>query len=158
MIKFATEIKWGVLFTIAGLLWAVLEKTLGWHDENIAKHAIYTNFFAVIAIAVFAFALLEKRNKDFGGKMTWVQGFVSGIVISVVVAILAPLSQYITHEFISPNYFDNAIAHAVENAGMTQQNAETWFNFNSYTLQAAFGALAMGVVTAAVVALFVKRK
>lgn len=158
MKKFATEIKWGILFTLAALLWMVLEKALGWHDVHIAKHALYTNFFSVIAIAVFVFALLEKRNKDFAGKMSWAQGFVSGIIISAVVALLSPLSQYLTHEIISPDYFNNAIANAVENVGMTKENAEAWFNYKSYTLQAAFGALAMGVVTAAIVALFVKRK
>lgn len=158
MKKFATEIKWGVLFTLAQLVWMFLEKTLGWHDTLIEKHAIYTNFFAIIAIAVFVFALIEKRNKDLNGKMTWTQGFVSGIVISVVVAILAPLAQYLTHEFISPDYFANAIDHAVTNVGMTQENAEAWFSFNSYVIQSTFGALAMGVVTAAIVSFFVRRK
>ncbi len=158
MKKYATEVKWGVIFTVSALLWMVVEKTLGWHDTHIDKHAIYTNFFAVIAIALFVFALIEKRNKDLGGKMTWVQGFVSGIIISVVVAILAPLSQYITHEFITPDYFQNAITNAVENAGMTQENAETFFNFKSYVIQAAFGALGMGIVTSAIVALFVRKK
>ncbi len=158
MKKFATEIKWGVIFTIAGLLWMVLEKTVGWHDTLIEKHAIYTNFFAIIAIAVFVFALLEKRNKDLGGKMTWVQGFVSGIIISVIVAVLAPISQYITHEFITPDYFQNAIAYTVKNGGMSQDTAEAYFNFKSYVIQATFGALAMGVVTSAIVALFVRKK
>ncbi|GMN06617.1 hypothetical protein MTsPCn5_20060 [Croceitalea sp. MTPC5] len=158
MKKYATEVKWGVIFTVSALLWMVVEKTLGWHDAHIDKHAIYTNLFAVIAVALFVFALIEKRNKDLGGKMTWVQGFVSGIIISVVVAILAPLSQYITHEFITPDYFQNAITNAVENAGMTQENAETFFNFKSYVIQAAFGALGMGIVTSAIVALFVRKK
>lgn len=158
MKKFATEIKWGIIFTIAGLLWMVLEKALGWHDTHIDKHAIYTNLFVIIAIAIFVFALLEKRNKDLGGKMTWVQGFVSGIIISVIVAILSPLSQYITHEFITPDYFQNAITHAVENTGMTQENAETLFNFSSYRIQAAFGALGSGIVTSAIISLFVRKK
>lgn len=158
MKKFKTEIKWGILFTLAQLAWMFLEKALGWHDTHIAKHAIYTNFFAIIAVAIFVFALLEKRNKDLNGKMTWTQGFVSGIVISVVVAILAPLAQYLTHEFITPNFFKNAIEHAVNTVGMTPENAEAWFNFNSYVIQSSFGALAMGVVTAAIVALFVRKK
>ncbi|WP_350289640.1 DUF4199 domain-containing protein [uncultured Croceitalea sp.] len=158
MKKFATEIKWGVIFTIAALLWMVFEKGLGWHDENIDKQAIYTNFFAIIAIVIFIIALREKRNKDLGGKMTWFQGVASGIIISVIVAILSPLSQYLTHEFISPDYFKNAIAYAVENKGMSQENAETFFSFKSYLIQSAFGALGMGTVTSAIIALFLKKK
>ena len=158
MKKFATEIKWGVIFTIATLLWMVLEKALGWHDENIDKHAIFTNFFAIIAITLFILALLEKRNKDLGGKMTWFQGVASGMVISVIVAILSPLSQYITHEFISPDFFKNMITYAVENKGMSQENAQTFFSFKSYLIQSAFGALGMGTVTSAIVALFVRKK
>lgn len=158
MKKFTTEIKWGVIFTIATLLWMVLEKALGWHDENIDKHAIFTNFFTIIALTLFVFALLEKRNKDLGGKMTWFQGVASGMIISVVVTILSPLSQYITHKFITPDYFKNAIAYAVENKGMSQENAETWFSFKSYLIQSAFGALGMGTVISAIVALFIRKK
>ena len=158
MKNFKTEIKWGVIFTVLALLWMVLEKALGWHDVHIDKHAIYTNFFAIIAIGVFVYALLEKRNKDLGGKMTWVQGLVSGVIISVVVAILSPLSQYITHELITPDYFQNAINYSVENNFMTEENAKTYFSFKSYLIQSAFGALGMGVVTSAIVALFVRKK
>ena len=158
MKNFRTEIKWGVIFTLATILWMVLEKALGWHDALIAKHAIYTNFFAIIAITIFVFALIEKRNKDLGGKMTWVQGFVSGIIISVIVAMLSPLAQYITHEFITPDYFQNAIDYAVENDVMTLENAEAYFNFSSYRIQAAFGALGSGIVTSGIVALFIRKK
>jgi len=158
MKTYKTETKWAVIFTIVSLLWMLLEKALGWHDTHIDKHAIYTNLFALIAIAVFVFALLEKRNKDLGGKMTWVQGFISGIIISVIIAILAPLSQYITYEYITPNYFKNAIAYSVENGAMNQENAAIIFSLKSYIIQAAFGALGMGIVTSALVALCIKKK
>ena len=158
MKKFATEIKWGVIFTIATLLWTVLEKILGWHGASIHMHAIYTNLFAFVAITIFVFALLDKRKKDFGGKITWFQGFLSGVIISLIVAVLAPLSQYITHEFISPDYFKNAIEYAVENKKMSQKNAEIYFSFNSYLIQSSFGALGMGGVTSAIISLFIRKK
>ena len=158
MKKFATEIKWGVLFTLATLLWMVFEKAMGWHDVHIDKHGVYTNLFAIIAIVIFVLALREKRNKDLGGKMTWFQGVASGIIISVIVALLSPLTQYITHEFISPEFFKNAIAYAVEQKGASQKNAETFYNLKSYMIQSGFGALGMGTVTSAIVALFVRKK
>lgn len=158
MKRFAIEIKWGVIFTVISLLWMYLEKTLGWHDELIAKHAIYTNIFGIVAILIYVFALLDKRKNFFKGKMNWSQGFVSGIVVSIVVAVLTPLAQYITHAYITPQYFPNIIDHAVENGSMTREAAEEYFNLTSYILQSFFFALVVGVVTSAIVALFVRKK
>lgn len=158
MKKFAIEIKWGVIFTIVSLLWMFMEKQLGWHDELIEKQAIYTNFFGIVAIVIYVLALLDKRKNFFNGVMTWQQGFVSGMIISVVVAILSPLAQYISLEIISPEYFDNLISYAVENGRMTQENAEAYFNLKSYIIQSFFFALVVGIVTSAIVALFIRTK
>jgi len=157
MKKYAIEIRWGLIFTGIALLWMVFEKLMGWHGEKIEVHLIYTNFFAIIAIAVFVFALRDKR-RYLGGTMSWMEGFVSGAIISVIVAILSPLSQYIVHTFLSPEYFPNAIAYAVENKGMTQEAAASYFNLQNYIMQSAIGGLVMGLLTSAIVALFVRKK
>lgn len=157
MQKYAHELKWGAIFTVAALVWLYFEKLMGWHGPKIGQHATMTNIFAVVAIAVFVFALLEKRRK-LGGTMTWKQGFLSGLLISVVVAVLSPLSQWLTHSVISPEYFPNIIAHSVENGLMSRADAERTFSLGSYMVQGVVGGLVMGVVTSAVVAFFVKRK
>jgi Mn2+/Fe2+ NRAMP family transporter len=158
MKKFKIEIKWGVIFTIVALLWMVFEKLLGWHDEHIDKHYIYTNFFSIPAVLVFVFALLDKRKNFYKGKITWLEGFLSGLGISIIVAILSPLSQYITSEVITPEYFPNVINHVVEVGKMTQTEAENYFNLQNYMMQSALGGLLMGAITSAIVALFVKKK
>ncbi len=158
MKKFAIEIKWGIIFTLIALLWMVLEKSAGLHDLFIAKHAIYTNFFAIPTIAVYVFALLDKRKNFYNNKMSWLDGFLCGLVISVIVTILSPLSQYITVTFITPEYFPNAIKYAVESGKMTQEDADKYFNLSSYIMQSALGGLLMGAITSAVVALFVRKK
>ncbi|MDV6316711.1 DUF4199 domain-containing protein [Idiomarina sp. HP20-50] len=151
-----TEIKWGVLFTIAGLLWMLMERLVGLHDNYIAYHATYTNFFALIAIGIYVLALKEKREKDLNGSMTWKQGFFSGLIIAVVVAILTPISQWITHVIISPNYFDNVSAFAVTQGKMTAEEAEVYFTLGSYIVQSMLFALVIGAITAAIVAVFMK--
>lgn len=156
MKKFSIEIKWGIIFTLVGLVWMYLEKGLGWHDENIAQHAIYTNLFAIVAIILYVLALLDKRKNFYNGIMTWSQGFISGIVISVVVAVLSPIAQYFTHEFITPEYFENVIKYSVETGIYTREAAEEYFSLTSYIIQSFFFALVVGVVTSAIVAYFVK--
>lgn len=158
MKNYAIEIKWGIIFFVVSLLWMFFEKAMGWHDALISQHAIYTNFFGLLAIAIYLFAIYDKRKNYFKGKMTWKQGFVSGIILSIVVAILSPLGQYITHEFITPDYFENAIAYSAENSRMEQEDAEAYFNLQSYIIQSVSGALMMGVVSSAIVALILKRK
>lgn len=152
------EIKWAIVFTLISILWMMFEKSMGWHDELIADHALYTNWFALIAVLIYIVALLDKRKNYFKGEMRWVDGFKSGVLISIFVAILSPISQYITHEFITPEYFDNIISYSLEQGEMTQEQAEDYFSLDSYIFQSAIGALVMGIVTSAVVALFLKTK
>ncbi|WP_339647457.1 DUF4199 domain-containing protein [uncultured Salegentibacter sp.] len=158
MKNYQIEIKWGVIFFAASLLWMYFEKLMGWHDVLIAKHAIYTNFFGLIAIAIYFFAIHHKRKNFFRGKMSWRQGFVSGVILSIVIALLSPIGQLITHYLISPEYFENAIESSVERNAMKQEDAEAYFNLSSYIVQSIAGALMMGVVTSAIVALVLRKK
>lgn len=156
--KYGIELKWGVLFTVMMLLWLLLEKGLGWHDEFIGKHALYTNFVALPAIAFYVVALIDKRKNYYNGTMSYLQGFLSGVIISLVVMILSPLSQVITFMFITPDYFEHIIQYTVEQNHMTLEQAENYFNLSNYIRQSTLFAPLMGIATSAIVAVFVKRK
>ena len=136
----------------------VFERLMGWHGGNIARHATLTNLFAIPAIIIYVLALLDKRNNDLGGIMTWGQGFTSGLIITLVVVILSPLAQYLTHTVITPEYFSNVIEYAVNEDQMTREEAESYFSLSSYMFQSAIGGVIMGIVTSAIVAFFVKKK
>ena len=89
------------------------ERVTGLHDKNIGYHYIVTNFFAIAAVLVYVFALLDKRKKDFDGKMNWIQGFISGLIMTLGITILTPFAQYITLEVITPHFFENMIAYVI---------------------------------------------
>jgi hypothetical protein len=158
MKKRLIEIKWGLIFVIMMLLWMYFEKTMGWHDENIADHATYTNLVAIPSIIIYVLALLEKRKKHLNNVMSWKEGFISGMIITAVVVVLTPFSQLVTHEIITPEYFENVSAYAVDQGQMTQIEAKNYFNLKSYLWQSAVGALIMGAITSAIVALFMRKK
>jgi hypothetical protein len=63
--------------------------------------------------------------------MPWKEGFTSGIILTIVITILSPLSQYIVYTFISPQYFENIIAYSVDNNRMTREQAEAYFSLRS---------------------------
>jgi len=158
MNNYKTELKWAIYFMIVSLLWMMMERMLGWHDELIAKHAVYTNLFAVPAIIVYVLALLDKRKTDYGGVMNYKQGFMSGLIISLMVMVFSPVIQLLTTYIITPHYFPNAIANAVGSGAMTQEAAEAYFSLKSFLIQGVVGAPVMGIVTTAVVMLFIKSK
>lgn len=158
MKKFAIEIRWGIQFSILSVVWMIIEKSTGLHDQYISKQSLYTNLFGFIAIGIYTLALRDKKKNFYKGKMDWKQGFVSGIALSFVIALLSPIVQYVTFTYISPNFFTNIIDYAVSHKIQTQAQAEMFFSMKSYILQGIFNALSMGVITAALVALLVKTK
>ena len=157
MSKIKLELKWALIFTVVALLWMVLEKAMGWHGPKIDQHATLTNLFAIPAIALYVFALRDKKA-SLGGQMTWKQGFISGLVISLIIMVLTPLTQYITHAVITPEYFENAINYAVENEGKTRGEASAFFNLINYILYATISAPVFGAITSAIVALILRSK
>ena len=157
MDKYKVEIKWAFIFIGMMLTWMVLERLSGLHSTHIDKHAIFTNFIAIPAIAIYVLALLDKRKTDYDGFMTYKQGFMAGLIITVIVTIFSPLIQILISTVISPDYFANVIEYVVQEEKMTQQEAEAYFNLQSYLVQALIGTPFMGLITTAIVAIFTKK-
>ena len=136
----------------------LLEKLAGLHDEHIDKHPIFTNFIAIPAIAIYVFALLDKRKNFYKGEMTYKQGFITGLIITAIVTFLSPLTQYITSTVITPEYFPNMISYSVETGKLTQEAAKEYFNLKNYLLEVIIGTPIMGILTTAIVAIFTRKK
>ncbi len=158
MNKIQTEIKWGLIFSLSGLLWMIFEKSLGMHDEHLEQHANFTLWYAPIAIAIYILALRDKKRTAYQGQMNYLKGFISGLIMTLIVMILTPLSQYISHEFISPEYFPNIIRLTVEKGQMTQKEAEAHFTLIGYIHQSLIFAAFMGVMTSALGALLTRSR
>jgi hypothetical protein len=153
------EIKWAIIFSIVGLLWMVLEKVSGLHDEYIDYHLYLTNLFAIPAITMMVLALKEKKAKFYQGTMTYKQGLISGLILSILIAGISPLTQYITTFFITPEYFATVIKRSVELGYYpTIEEAKANFNYENYAIQGAIGALVMGIITTAIAMLFLRSK
>ena len=153
------EIKWAIIFSIIGLLWMVLEKLAGLHGKYIDYHLYLTNLFAIPAISMMVLALKEKKAKYFNGRISYIQGLVSGIILSAIIALLSPLTQWITTYVITPEYFPNVIKRSVELGYYpTTSNAAANFNYKNYAVQGAIFSFVMGLVTTSVAMIFIKSK
>jgi len=158
MDRLKVEIKWAFIFIAMTLLWMLLERLAGLHSTYIDKHMYFSNLYAIPAIAVYVFALREKKRK-LGGTMTYKQGTISGLIITAIVAIFSPLTQWIVSTLITPEYFSNIIAYSVSSGlYQTPEAAAAYFNLQNYIVQNAVSTVVMGIITTLVVALFVKSK
>ena len=153
------EIKWAIIFSLMGLVWMLLEKWSGLHDKYIDYHLYLTNLFAIPAIWVMVLALKDKKKRFYNNNIDYKQGLVSGIILSLFIAALSPLTQWITSFVITPEYFPNVIKRSVE-IGYYKTTAEAAANFNykNYAIQGAIAALMMGVVTTAIAMIFIRTK
>lgn len=158
MNKYKIELKWAIIYCMMVLLWMLLEVILGLHSEHIDLHMVTTMFFLIPMILLYIYALLDKKRNFYSGKMSYMQGFVTGIIITVIITLLSPFTQYITSEFITPDFFTNAIEYATSTAQMTPEKAQKHFNLTNYIIQGFFGSLVMGIVFSAIIAIFTRTK
>lgn len=159
MEKIKTEIKWAFLFVLATLLWMVLEKLSGLHDQHIDKQMYLTMLFMIPAIWIYVLALKDKKRNDYQGEMSYKQGFISGLIITVIVTLLSPLTQWITSTLITPHYFENVIAYSLKTGYYKSlAEAQAYFNLKNYMIQSVASAFVLGIITSAIVAFFIRTK
>lgn len=157
--KIKIEIKWAVYFTLMTLVWMLLEKICGLHGKYIDYHLYLTNLFAVPAIWFMALALKDKKKNFHNGNMNYKQGLISGIIVSAIIALLSPLTQWITSYVITPEYFPNVIKRSVEiGYYKTTAEAEANFNYKNYAINSTIFAFVFGVVTTAIAMIFIRTK
>jgi uncharacterized protein YacL len=158
MEKFKIELKWAIIFSVSLLIWMCFEKTMGWHDEKVKFQPIYTMLFGVIAIIIYVLALLNKKKNYYNNKIEWKQGFLSGAILSLLIAILTPVVLYISFKYISPDYFTNIINYKIENSKMTLEDAKKYFSMSNYMYTNTFSTLSNGIVISAIISYFIKSK
>lgn len=157
MKKFAIEIKWGIRYAFLWILWLFIEKSSGYYESKISDYALYSMLFTIVTIFVYYVAIKEKKKNFFKDEMSWKQACVTGIFLTIVMAVLTPFCQIIFHKAIAPEFFPNMIEYSVSK-GNSKEVAENYFNLSSFIIQNIFSTLSLGVVISAVVALFLQTK
>lgn len=158
MKNFSIEIKWAFIIGFLGLIWIFVEKYLGYHDEKVGWYQLFSILFFPFMVLGYYFGLREKKHKYYNGNLSWSHGFISGIIISAILTLLAPFGQFLTHNFLSPDLSAKAIELATSKDTMTFEQANTYYSLNSYMMQSVFTTLSTGVVIGAVIAYFIRTK
>ncbi|MEO6683083.1 MAG: DUF4199 domain-containing protein [Ginsengibacter sp.] len=159
MSDISVEIKWAIIFSVSSLLWMLLEKLTGLHGRYIGYHMFFTNLFAIPAIWIFYLAVKDKKNRNRLRKMTYKQGFITGLNLILIIVLLSPLTHWISTSIISPEYFPNEIRRTLDlGYYKTIAEAEKNINYKKYVIQGITSTFIMGIFTTAIVMLFLRTK
>lgn len=150
-----TAIRFGVIFSLMQFVWIIGEYLVGLHTVYIAQHATWTNAVLIPSIAIMVWGL-HARKAELGGEISYLQSLGQGLGVGVTVGILSVGVQYLFFTYINPNFFDDFIGYAVDNQLANLDEAEAYFNFTNYAVQAAVFAPLAGLATNSVAGLFLK--
>ncbi|OYU79436.1 MAG: hypothetical protein CFE23_14145 [Flavobacterium sp. BFFFF1] len=158
MKKFAIEIKWAIRYIFVFLAWVFLEKYCGAYDENVGSYFLFSFGFYIFAFLIYLMALKDKKEHYFSNQLEWKQGTVSGIYMTVFIAILMPVAQIIIQKAIAPEFFPNMIKHSLASKNANAQAIREYFSFPDYITHSIFLALSVGMIYAAAASAVLKTK
>jgi hypothetical protein len=158
MKKFSIEFKWALITILIFLAWMTLEKELGFHDEKIKWEPLFNILYVLPLFLLYFLALLDKKTNYYKGNMNWKQGIIAAIVISFIMVLFSPISQFILHEFISPNFLNNTIKYTVAAKKLSLEGAKEYTTLSSSIWKNISDSLSFGVVIGAIVAYILKSK
>uniref|UniRef100_UPI00404980E0 DUF4199 domain-containing protein n=2 Tax=Flavobacterium sp. TaxID=239 RepID=UPI00404980E0 len=158
MKQFSIEFRWAFTYLLAQTLWIMLEKTLGFHQEKIQYQPVFSMLFIFVLILIYTLAIREKKAKVYQGNMTWREGFVSGLMLTLIMALFTTMTEYTKHNVISPYFLDNMKALILKEGKMSVENANEFFSFSNTLSQSIFYVISVGVVITSIVSLIVRSK
>lgn len=151
---YRVEIKWAIYYSIFLLIWFVIEKIFGLHDERIALQQNVSFFILIPTVAFYVLEMVNKRKQFYSGRMTYFQGFITGIIYTVCIMILTPLVQFICYFIISPGYFKNLVDYSLSTGVYNNVQAAQQFTLGNFLFINEVFIMLTGVVFAAFIPLF----
>ncbi|AWA30819.1 hypothetical protein HYN48_12425 [Flavobacterium magnum] len=158
MKKFAIEIKWAIRYIFVYIAWVFLEKYTGAYDTHIENYIWYSFGFYILAFLIYLMAVKEKKTAYFGNSMDWKQGSISGIYMTLFIAILMPFAQIVIQKSIAPEFFPNMIRRAMASKNANPQAIRDYFSFPDYITQTVFMTLSIGMLYATAASRVVRNK
>lgn len=157
-IPYRTELKGALWFSGIRLGWTAAERLLGLHDTHIQHQHTVDMFFIFPALTIYMMAMQHKKRTVMQGQMNYLDGLISGLIMTAMITVMSPLVIYLGMSVISPSYFSHAIAYVTSKGMMSTSVATDYFSLPHFMKQAAVGHMSLGSITAAVTAYFVRSK
>lgn len=163
----SAELKWGLIIGLAGMIWLYASCFLGLHEKGLIGIQVVTLVSLILTFLGFLFGLRAVRKRE-EGNLSYIDGLRSGAVIAGISAVLAALTQLGYFQFVNPGWTDYMVEQTrlhfadskLNEEEMTQQLelARKSFSLKNYLLQAALGAIVLGLFFSAIIMLFLRKR
>jgi len=156
--QYRIEMKWGVIFSVISLVWALIGKAFAFDSDRIEYNQVFNSLILIPAVVVYYLAAIDKRNNFYSGNISFKKSFISGMVVTLFITLLGIVTTAIATMLISPQLFDNLITYTTANNLMTRQEAINQFNLTTYIVTGILAGPATGLVFSTLVSLIIPKK
>jgi len=148
------ETKWGLLLPLIAFVLFILYMVLGLQSRENWATGQWVDFGVglVLLIAVYVLTIREVREKDFGGSLSWRQGFWAGATLTLIMIPVSSFLLWIFTEFINPEYLQ------IWGEKMVEGGYAGTPGWGTYLQVHVVSSAVIGLLLSLIVPLFLKRK
>ncbi len=147
------ETKWGLLLPLIAFVLFILYMVLGLQSRENWTTGQWVDFGVglLLLIVVYVLTIREVREKDFGGRLSWRQGFWAGATLTLIMIPVSSFLLWIFTEFINPEYLQ------VWGEKMVEGGYEGTPGWGTYLQVHVVSSAVIGLLLSLIVPLFLKR-
>ncbi len=165
-----TGIRYGLIASLASIALGLIGSTAGLIDytnQNSSGNWIISLVGYAIIIGALVLAM-QKHRSDLGGYMTFGQGFMVGLWVTIITAVISLIWTYVNFAFIEKDALDTIMESSRDqmiNQGMSQEQVDQAMQYSGWmmnpTMMAVFagvGGVFGGLILSLIIAAIMQRK
>lgn len=135
-----TEFKFAIIYVVISFLWNCLEYFAGLQDKYIDIHPYFViPFYLLLTVIIYYLNIREKRWRNYR-RISFIQAFGSGVLLSILIIILNPFLLYIFGKFINPEFYNSFIQYEIISGKMTPNEAAEYYNIANFIVGVRYTA------------------
>ncbi len=139
------------------IIWKACEKLIGLHDNNINLYPFISDLIIIPLILLYSTGF-KKYRIGLGGKITFINGIGFGLMATLFIVALTPVSVWIFDQFINPNFYASMIQYQIKNHVSTLEIAKQSFNHENFKQSCILGNTVTGTLLTVVLAIISSKK
>ena len=139
------------------IVWKACEKLMGFHDDKINLYPVVSDLIIIPLVLLYAIGF-KKHRISLGGKITFINGIGFGLMATLFIVALTPMSVWIFDQFINPNFYTSMIQYQVKNHLSTLEIAKQSFNHDNFKQSCIIGNASTGILLSVILAFISSKK